>query len=1378
MLLKKPFPKLCWLLFLFLAASARGQDCTPVYVGEYGGSGQDEAFGVLYTPDKGSLVIGRTTTNTPGDYDAFLLKLTESGGISWSKKFGTSADDEFFKVKQALDGGYFLLGTRKTNNGDTEFPFVMKTSANGTVEWTRDLTTTAGKTRFTDLLPLPNNNLAVTLNLNDSTKDANGYILQFNPTGTLLWSQVYDGGKQDRLECLLQKKDTLLVGGQSQITGDQLTGIVLKLNISTGTLYSRTAIRKAPVKSPYIFDDDVISMHHLKDGGVMFSLLYRYADPSITLPTYNDVIHAKMSNDGQVFYAQIDFLSMESTLNQRPQAIRISSDSAITIASNSYVTGNDTRIIKTGRTGYNAMSLILSNQFSVLQFRGLDTVPGNGYLTAGFFRDGTWDTYFHNTIRVVKMNQLLNSGDCTYPIWQNHYDSTHILVQPLESTGISIGNASINADAIWNIADAVFTTKTICKSDYCLNQETLPEQCNKSFNITTKGAAGSDLSAAVRTPDGGLLSVGGYSNWHYEEPMLVRFKQNGEVIWAKQYSELLYTGYFDNIIPTKDGNYLAWGIQVMVLDNGASRYTLLTKLNGNGEILWKKKLDALYSLQISVAKEMDNGDIILIGTTGWGAPPVRNYIMRLNAAGETIWKRQISRENASLGYKYFAIDGNFLYIAADQYQNNEFITVQKFDMSSGNSVWDYRYVVSPNTVTVNEIIVKGGSLYVAFNLSRQIGWESYYNLGLLKIDKQGQNIGSIIFPEPLIMPITQNEKHSLTRFIETSDGNFAFAGQTKKDGLLAFHVFKFKPNGELIWSKKFPQLKHYLVSTMKNDGDNILLTGSLEFNSPIGDMSNDRSFLVSLLPNGEILENANGECGSLNAEFSTQAFEGFTNLSFGDNKAIYENGDYIKESNPDLAILPAKVVSSVKCQSVDYCTSINLSGETTICDPDKVYTYNLTKDPNCTAVPVLLYDSTAMERLDVNGEKLQFRFRKSGRHQVKARIFSGCKLVETSLDIQVNAFSDAFSFGPDTTICSGIPLLLKAPEGLTQYQWQDGSSLSTFTASATGKYFVTASDGCGNQLADTIQLQFPDLKPIQLGTDTSFCEGTSFVLDAGNGFSSYTWSNGVQTQKLNITQPGTYAVTALHSSGCKLSDTILINAIYPNPRPKIPAAILCDTETTTLKVNETYNSYLWNTGATSREIVIGETGSYWILVIDIHGCSGADTIYLMDRIIPEKDFVPAQMEICNGSEFTLSTSKSFNRYAWSTGESTRTIQVNRPGTYTVSVTDGNGCTSADSTLITVVDCLSGVFFPTAFTPNGDRKNDSFKALVYGRLVQFRLTIFNRFGEKVFESTDPSKGWDGTIRGMKNDSNAFVWTCSYQIEGQSPLNSKGIVLLVR
>ena len=122
--------------------------------------------------------------------------------------------------------------------------------------------------------------------------------------------------------------------------------------------------------------------------------------------------------------------------------------------------------------------------------------------------------------------------------------------------------------------------------------------------------------------------------------------------------------------------------------------------------------------------------------------------------------------------------------------------------------------------------------------------------------------------------------------------------------------------------------------------------------------------------------------------------------------------------------------------------------------------------------------------------------------------------------------------------------------------------------------------------------------------------------------------------------------------------------------------------------------------------------------------------------------------------------------------------IDQPGKYVLQVKDDNGCYGTDTINVYSKNCETGVYFPTAFTPNGDLVNDVFRSQFRGTLITYKLQIFNRWGGLVFTTTDPHKGWDGTAKGENIGSNVFVWSCRYQLQGSSEVEDHGVITLIR
>lgn len=200
-------------------------------------------------------------------------------------------------------------------------------------------------------------------------------------------------------------------------------------------------------------------------------------------------------------------------------------------------------------------------------------------------------------------------------------------------------------------------------------------------------------------------------------------------------------------------------------------------------------------------------------------------------------------------------------------------------------------------------------------------------------------------------------------------------------------------------------------------------------------------------------------------------------------------------------------------------------------------------------------------------------------------------------------------------------------------------------------------------------------------------------------------------------------------------------------------------------------SYLWSTGDTDSIITVAEEGVYHLTVSN--GCEEFfDTI---DVVVTPKLF--NQLEdatFCHNEKAFLSYVTSDASLLWNTGETSSTIYPTQTGLYFVAVS--YQCdTIYDEAFVEFKDCQCDITLPNIFTPNNDGHNDYFKPVSISTECVINLTIFNRWGRLVFETTDVDFRWDG---GDVADG-VYFWIVNYtDSEGSSYPGKKGTVTIVR
>ena len=185
-------------------------------------------------------------------------------------------------------------------------------------------------------------------------------------------------------------------------------------------------------------------------------------------------------------------------------------------------------------------------------------------------------------------------------------------------------------------------------------------------------------------------------------------------------------------------------------------------------------------------------------------------------------------------------------------------------------------------------------------------------------------------------------------------------------------------------------------------------------------------------------------------------------------------------------------------------------------------------------------------------------------------------------------------------------------------------------------------------------------------------------------------------------------------------------------------------------------------------------GTYTDTLVAHNGCDSIITLQL--TLLPEPlPYLGVDTSLCAGDSLFLFPGK-FTTYTWQDGSAQDHLTIKKPGLYSVAVTDN--CGSATDEII-IKDGICDIYFPKAFSPNNDGINDLFKILRPNNLTEYHLSVYNRRGQKVFETSDYSKGWNGSFNGQLQSLQTFVWYCEFKKQGNANRTMmKGIVTLIR
>ena len=298
-----------------------------------------------------------------------------------------------------------------------------------------------------------------------------------------------------------------------------------------------------------------------------------------------------------------------------------------------------------------------------------------------------------------------------------------------------------------------------------------------------------------------------------------------------------------------------------------------------------------------------------------------------------------------------------------------------------------------------------------------------------------------------------------------------------------------------------------------------------------------------------------------------------------------------------------------------------------------------------------------------------------------------------------------------TSLCNG-PLVLSAPSGFASYNWNGPSTNNLLTVNTAGPYYVSSTTSAGLTCpSDTIMIYSGNI-PISLSTSDSvfICQGDIVTIDGPAGFAQYTWSTGATTPSITATSVGNYSLSVVDVNGCPGTSNTTSISISPTTITATTTGLSLCNGSVTLDAGAGFSSYQWyNNGVsmfleTSQTLSVSSAGNYYVGVTYPTGCtatsntlaiiSGASQFYCTINSVGDGS-------LCLPNGQVLLDAGNYATYSWSTGETTQLISVNTEGSYTVDVTDANGCQGTSNAPFVVTNrvntsAITGPINPTQF----------------------------------------------------------------------------------
>ena len=433
-------------------------------------------------------------------------------------------------------------------------------------------------------------------------------------------------------------------------------------------------------------------------------------------------------------------------------------------------------------------------------------------------------------------------------------------------------------------------------------------------------------------------------------------------------------------------------------------------------------------------------------------------------------------------------------------------------------------------------------------------------------------------------------------------------------------------------------------------------------------------------------------------------------------------------------------------------------------------------------------------------------------------------------DYQVNvgecSIATAAFFAPDILCDSYEVGLTNQSESADDFLWlfndpnNPGASSTLFnpayTYSDTGLYTITLIAEPGTNCSDTFSTQvqiLPNSLFANFNVENVDCEDeltiqvTDSSLDTASSIASWNWllEYGVttvtsfsQNPSFTITQPGdaTLTLTVTSVNGCTRTLEETFPVVFINDPLLEDSTAICKGDGE-VALNPDGGlpgaSYNWMPPGflddpTSQNPVAtpDTTTTYSVVITDATGfCQVEKTVTVI--VSPDVTVTPVIDTILQGESVQIiATENGTYTYVWSPSGGLAATNIPSPlatpeesVVYTLVVTDENGCiVERTVTIIVLTLCEEPyVFIPTGFTPNGDGKNDTFK-VIGNNLDEVYLAVYNRWGELIFETRDPSAGWDGTYKGKLLPPDAYGFYARVKCIGGLEYSKKGNVTLLR
>ncbi len=726
-------------------------------------------------------------------------------------------------------------------------------------------------------------------------------------------------------------------------------------------------------------------------------------------------------------------------------------------------------------------------------------------------------------------------------------------------------------------------------------------------------------------------------------------------------------------------------------DNKGGFDLWITKLDNGGNLVWEKNYGGSADEYALDLQQTADGGYILTGGTGSNDNDINEnfgkidlWVLKLDAAGDLEWSKTFGGAGIDIGTGLTVLSDGYMIAGctgsagepniSPGYGGNEY-WVLKIDFD-GNLIWEKTYGGKRHDAAKSILPTADGGFIIGGNTWSAdgdiISNHGHSDAWIIKIDASGLLQWSKTYGGE-----TADHMNSLT---QSDDGNYTLAGSRGEmdfinDGLFGrydeqFWILKFDPSGQQIWEKTYGGENYdeatsiettidggYIIGGWVRSVDGQFFThkgnkdawfvktnaaGEEEWSQLMGGAENEIVKSITQANDGGYLMVGYSNSIFIDTIFNKKGFEDWWVVKFGGSAVNVDIGDNITVCKNEPFTLDAYI-------STCDCTYLWSDGST-----DSIRQLTLTET---TPFSVTVTDEAGLEGIDM------------------ATVFVSTPQVDVNAqDVQCNGYGSGF--------------LGLIPYGaFYTYEWSTGETTQDIFNLQPGTYTYTVTDGSGCTLVDEAIIMEP--APISIADNITEidCYGGStgsidLTVDGGVGGFEYEWSSSEMTQDIYNLTTGGYTVTITDGNGCiRVQDWVV------NQPPTIDVGVsliptLCfDSENGGAQINTNGGvgnfTYEWSNGQMTENLTNVGTGTYTLTVTDGNNCEVIEIVQVSapNEIIIQETVLDATCAGNNNGTITTSVTggSGQHQYHWSTGATTPNISQLSSGTYSLTVTDGNGC---------------------------------------------------------------------------------------------------------